>query len=179
VDFQSYCLKYKKANIVQFDSVIGKIHDNKAILTITIPKIGFQFGRLIDKSSPKSVDKQINKLKRKLGNDLFKHIFQVNLCDNGVEFSTFYNIEIDHETKETLCKSFYTRPYKSSDKPECENLHRLVRYCFPKGKSHNNLTQDMLDEAFSNINSYIRKELNNKSPYDLARRLYGVEFLDK
>ncbi|MEG0034535.1 MAG: hypothetical protein RR734_02985 [Bacilli bacterium] len=37
----------------------------------------------------------------------------------------------------------------------------------------------MLDEAFSNINSCIRKELNNKSPYDLARRLYGVEFLDK
>lgn len=78
-----------------------------------------------------------------------------------------------------ICKTFYTRPYRSTDKLSCENLHRLLRYAFPKGKSLDNLTQDVLDEVFSHINSYVRKSLIDKTPYDLIKKKFGKEFLVK
>lgn len=40
------------------------------------------------------------------------------------------------------------------------------------------LTQDFLDEMFSNINSYVRKSKNNLTPYELVEKKYGKEFLD-
>lgn len=177
-DFLNYVDKHPDDNIVQFDSVIGKINDRQAILTITFPKYQFQFGLLIQKGSYKDVVNKIKKLFRKLGDKFVKIVFAINICDNGVEFSRFTEIEIDSKG-EIICKTFYTRPYRSTDKSSCENLHRLLRYAFPKGKSLDNLTQDVLDEVFSHINSYVRKSLNDKTPYDLVKKKFGKEFLEK
>ena len=66
-DFLNYVDKHPDDNIVQFDSVIGKINDRQAILTITFPKYQFQFGLLIQKGSYKDVVNKIKKLFRKLG----------------------------------------------------------------------------------------------------------------
>jgi hypothetical protein len=46
-------MKHKTENIVQYDSVIGKIFDEKALLTITFPKYNFQFARIIRKRIPR------------------------------------------------------------------------------------------------------------------------------
>ena len=177
-DFLNYVDKHPDDNIVQFDSVIGKINDRQAILTITFPKYQFQFGLLIQKGSYKDVVNKIKKLFRKLGDKFVKIVFAINICDNGVEFSRFTEIEINSKG-EMICKTFYTRPYRSTDKSSCENLHRLLRYAFPKGKSLDNLTQDVLDEVFSHINSYVRKSLDDKTPYDLVKKKFGKEFLEK
>ena len=50
--------------------------------------------------------------------------------------------------------------------------------CFRKGKSLNKITQETLDEVFSNINSYVRKSKGDKAPYDLVRAKFGKPFLD-
>lgn len=109
---------------------------------------------------------------------MVKKIFTINLTDNGVEFSYFYQIEIN-EDGEKICSTFFTNPYKATDKAECERLHELVRYFLPKGKSLDLLTQEMIDEMFSNINSYIRKSIGDKTPYDLVKKKFGKEFLNK
>ena len=101
-----------------------------------------------------------------------KDAFEANLCDNGIAFAQFYEIERFVE------RSFYATPYRSSDKPHCERAHEFARYVFPKGKSLNQITQEMLYEVFSNINSYIRKSKGDKTPYDLARARFGKAFLD-
>jgi len=48
----------------------------------------------------------------------------------------------------------------------------------PKGKSLDFLTQEQVDEMFSNINSYVRKSKGDKTPYDLVKNKFGKEFLD-
>ncbi len=177
-DYKKVTSAHKNYNIVQYDSIIGKREDKKAILTITFPKYSFQFGLLINKGSPSNVVTKIKGIFAKLESEMIKDIFPINLADNGVEFSYFNQIEIN-EDGEKICSTFFTNPYKATDKAECERLHELVRYFLPKGKSLDSLTQEMIDEMFSNINSYIRKSKGDKTPYDLVRKKFGKEFLDK
>ena len=176
-DFLEYSEKHKSKNIVEYDSVIGLISDKKAILTITIRDCNFQFGYLINKSSPGDVKRKILKLFSIIGEDQVKKIFPINLADNGVEFSLFSDIECN-KNGEQICRTYYTNPYQSWNKAHCERNHELVRYIFPKKKSFDTLTQEMLDEAFSNINSYVRKSLGDRTPYDIVKKKYGKEFLD-
>ena len=176
-DFTRKILSNKRANIVQYDSIIGCISDKKAILTITFPKYNFQFGVLINKGSPDFVRTKIRKLFAKLGKDNVKRIFPINLADNGVEFSYFNEIEL-FDDGEKVCDTFFTNPYKSTDKAECERNHEFVRYMIPKGKSLDFLTQEKVNDMFSNINSYVRKSKKDSTPYDLVLRKFGKEFLD-
>lgn len=74
---------------------------------------------------------------------------------------------------------FFTNPYKSTDKPQCERNHEFIRYVIPKGKSLDFLTQEKVNLLFSHINSYIRKSNNNKTPYQLMVERFGQEFLNE
>lgn len=176
-DFLNYVDQHKSLNIVQYDSVIGKRNDKQALLTIMFPKYNFQFGILIKKDCPNDVKNKLRALFRKLGDDTVKLIFPINLAYNGTEFSYFNQIELNRATQ-TICRTFFTRPFRSNDKSECKRNHEFLRYCLPKGKSLNKLTQDQVDEMFSNINSLIRKSINNSTPYELVLRKYGQEFMD-
>ena len=176
-DFVRHVACHKRENIVQYDSVIGKLTDEKAILTITFPKFNFQFGRLIGKGSPNDVRATLRQLFKSLGNAMARKIFSVNLADNGSEFSYFNQIEFD-DVGEQICRTFFTTPYRSTDKAECERNHEFVRYVIPKGKSLDFLAQEMLDDIFSNINSYVRKSKGDRTPYDLVKAKFGKPFLE-
>ena len=91
----------------------------------------------------------------------------INLSDNGPEFAKFHEIEFD-EYEQRLCHVFFTKPYKSTDKAECERNHEFIRYVIPKGKSLDFLTQKKVNLLFSHINSYIRESNKNKTPYQLT-----------
>lgn len=177
-DYINYVNHHKRESIVQYDSVIGCIKDKKAILTITFPKYNFQFGILIKKGSADNVRSKIKNLFQQLGKETVKKIFPINLADNGVEFSYFNEIEV-FDDGEKVCSTFFTNPYRSTDKSECERNHEFIRYVIPKGKSLDFLTQDKLNEIFSHINSYVRKSKGDSTPYDLMLRKFGKEFLDK
>ena len=173
-DYQLYRESHKDCNIVQLDSVIGTIHDEKAILTITLVNYGFQFGLLIKKGDSSSVNNQFRKLFKTLGEDLTNKVFAICLADNGTEFDLLPNLE-----NLGSIKFYYTRTYKSSDKPECERFHEYLRYIYPKGKSLDNLTQKDLDDSYSNINNFIRESKDNKTPYQMVLEAFGIDFLDK
>ncbi len=177
-DYLKYCSKHKRSNIVQYDSVLGKTSDKYAILTITFVKYQFQFGLLIQKSDPNDVKTKIRKLFRSLGSEFVKDTFPINLADNGIEFSYFNKIEFN-DSGEFVCRTFFTTPYKATDKSHCERNHEYIRYIIPKGKSLDFLTQDKVNWIFSQINSYVRKELHDQTPYDLVRRKFGKDFLDR
>lgn len=110
--------------------------------------------------------------------DIFYEIFKINLCDNGSEFDYFPNIETD-QSGESRCKTFYTRSYRTNDKAECERNHEYIRFVIPKGVSLDdlNLRQEKINLSFSNINSYVRKYLNNKTPYELFVERFGLDFV--
>ena len=167
--------KFTKANpelsIVQFDSVIGKACDKRAILTITFPKERFQFGRLIYKSNPNSVNRAIRHIFKMLGPEKTKEVFAVNLADNGREFVKFHMLEC-HDVR-----VYFTNPYRSTDKAACERNHEFIRYVIPKGISLDDLTQRKLNLLFSHINSYVRESNENKTPFELIEKRFGSEFL--
>ena len=176
-DFTDTINKNGKSDWVEYDSVVGKLTDKKSILTITFPKEAFQFGLVVAKGNPDSVLYAIKKLFRRIGEKYSNEIFQINLADNGSEFSKFNEIEYN-QNGEIKRKTFFTNPYKSTDKAHCERNHEFIRYVIPKGISLDFITQDFLDEMFSNINSYVRLSRNDKTPYELIEAKYGKEFLE-
>lgn len=177
-DFNRHVASNKRQNIVEFDSVVGKREDRQAILTLTFKKYNFQFGLLIKKGNSDFCVNTIKNMFKTMGDSLVKSAFPICLCDNGTEFARFHEIELN-SLGEQLLRTFFTTPYRSTDKASCERNHGLVRYVFPKGISLNSLTQEMVDDAFSNINSYIRESKGNQTPYDLVRAKFGQSFLDK
>ena len=171
-DLQRYLKGHPETRVVQFDSVIGKRDDTFAILTITFPKERFQFGKIIKKNDPESVYSKLHHTFNQMSDEQLNLIFPVLLADNGIEFSTFHNLE-----KFNL-KVFFTNPYRSTDKAECERNHEFIRYIIPKGKTLDIYNQNDVNLMFSHINSYIRESNQNKTPYELVKESFGSEFLD-
>jgi len=171
-DLQRYLKNHPEARVVQFDSVIGKQTDKYAILTITFPKERFQFGMKILKSNPDCVHGKLNEFFNKLGYRKTKEMFPILLADNGIEFNIFHNLE------KFDIKVYFTNPYRSTDKAECERNHEFIRYIIPKGKTLDNLSQEDINLMFSHINSYVRESNQNKTPFELVKERFGSEFLD-
>ena len=174
-DYINYT-KEKDILIVQLDTVVGKLVDNKKILTLHWPSFHFQIGILLEKLSPAFVNNALMELKNKLGLETYKILFQVILTDNGIEFSLLDEIEND-ENGELITKVFFCDPYKSSQKGSCERNHEFIRYVLPKGVSFDNLNQKDVDLIFSHINSTPRNSLGFKTPFELFKTAFGIEVL--
>ena len=174
-DYINYT-KEKDVLIVQLDTVVGKLVDNKKILTIHWPSFHFQIGILLEKLSPAFVNNALMDLKNKLGLETYKILFQVILTDNGIEFSLLDEIEND-ENGELITKVFFCDSYKSSQKGSCERNHEFIRYVLPKGVSFDNLNQKDVDLIFSHINSTPRNSLGFKTPFELFKTAFGIEAL--
>ena len=55
----------------------------------------------------------------------------------------------------------------------------MIRRVLPKGTSFDELIQDDIDLMMSHINSYARKKLANRSPYQLFSSFFGEDLLKK
>jgi hypothetical protein len=53
----------------------------------------------------------------------------------------------------------------------------LIRRVLPKGSSFNHLAQEDITLMMNHINSYKRKKLNNRSPYETFSFCHGEEVL--
>ena len=59
-----------------------------------------------------------------------------------------------------------------------ENNHEFIRRILPKGSSFDNLCQDDIQLMMDHINSYGRKKLGDKSPYQAFEFIYGRDVLE-
>ena len=170
-DYSSF-LRYMTGAVftiyTQLDTVEGLKKDGKKplLLTLIIVKLNLFLCFLIPDSSSKRKKEVFDYLYNKLGNDYSK-FFKVILTDNGSEFNSPEDIEIDFETGEVRSKVFYCSPYHSWEKGSIEVCHELLRRIIPKGQSLRHLTT--LDTVLINnvINNYVRVDLDNKSAYQL------------
>jgi len=55
----------------------------------------------------------------------------------------------------------------------------FFRYIKKKGISFDLISQNEINTFFSNINSYKRKSLNYKTPYEIFKKLYGDLVLEE
>lgn len=170
-DYLDYIEKNKNYILMELDSVEGHKSSKKRLFTFMFVKEAFQIGKLYDlANASQAVLEEAKKIiltmmKYSKDKDL------ILLCDNGIEFPQLPLIE----KLSPRIKVFYTNTYKSTDKPHCERNHEYFRYVCPKGYSFDDWTQDEMDKVFSNINSYSRKELKWKRPYDLFVESYCIE----
>lgn len=178
-NFCGFIEKNPDTNIVQMDSVIGE-KGGKCLLTIHFVECSFMLAFLRDANTSKSVTDVFEALYRDMGDELFKKLFPVILTDNGSEFSNPKAIEFGDERYSGLrTRVFYCDAASPYQKGAIEVNHELIRRVLPKGTNFNTLTQNDISLMMNHINSYKRKKLNNRSPYETFSFYHGEEVLHK
>lgn len=172
--------KFKEENpflpIRQIDSVEG-VKGGAVLLTIHFVEQELQLAFLRSHNDSQSVIDIFNRLYLELKPDIFMDIFPVLLADNGSEFSNPSAIELDLQGNPRT-RMFYCDASAPYQKPNCENNHEMIRRIIPKGVDIGRYTQQQIDLVMSHINSYARKKLGNKSPYDVFAFQYGEDILE-
>ncbi|GLC79712.1 hypothetical protein LBYZC6_18260 [Lacrimispora brassicae] len=178
-NFCEFLEKSPDANLVQMDSVIGE-KGGKCLLTIHFVECSFMLAFLRDANTSKSVTAIFDNLHQTLEHELFKKLFPVILTDNGSEFSNPKAIEYGPDRFAGLrTRVFYCDAGSPYQKGAIEVNHELIRRVLPKGTSFNNFIQDDISLMMNHINSYKRKKLNNRSPYETFSFYHGEEVLQK
>lgn len=183
-NYQDY-QKFKTANPdlaeVQMDTVIGT-KGGKCLLTIHFVESSLMLAFLRDANTSQSVIDIINGLDQVLGEELFSKLFPYILTDNGSEFSNPKAIEYrELKNCRTLRRTsvYYCDAGCPYQKGACEVNHELIRRIIPKETSMDDLTQEDVFLMMNHINSYKRKKLNNRSPYETFSFLHGEDVLEK
>ena len=174
-DFTAF-IKEKEVPAVEIDSVIGRV-GGKVLLTMMFSSCDLMLAFLRDKNTSQSVIDVFNDLYEHLGADCFQNMFPVCLADNGSEFSNPFALEFDAQGNQRT-HIFYCDPCASFQKPHVELNHEFIRRILPKGTSFDWLIQEDILLMMSHINSYSRKKLLDKSPFDLFSVLYGEGILE-
>jgi len=177
-DYMDYVDKNNCPLVVQMDSVIGKV-GGKVLLTLHFVNAEFMLAFLRESNDSQSVIDIFDSLNSLLGIDMFKKLFPALLGDNGSEFSNPTAIEIDRTTGEIRTKVFYCNPQASFQKGAAEKNHEEIRRILPKGTSFDNLTQEDISHMMNHINSYSRPILNDKTPHEVFKFLFGEEAIKK
>ena len=174
--FQAYIEEHPDFSVRQIDSVEG-IKGGAVLLTIHFVEQGLQLAFLRPHNDSQSVIDIFNRLYLELRPDIFIELFPVLLADNGSEFSNPSAIEFDTQGNPRT-KMFYCNASAPYQKGSCENNHEMIRRIIPKGTDIGQYTQEQIDLMMSHINSYARKKLGNKSPYEIFEFQYGKKLLN-
>lgn len=177
-DFLDYITLNPSASIVEMDTVEG-VKGGKVFLTLLFRQYNFMLIFLMDNKTMECVEQVFIHIRKLIGNDEFKRLFEVILTDNGSEFFNPISIETDYQTGEVLSHVFYCDPSASYQKGSIEKNHEYIRYVIPKGNSFNHLTQEDCNLLASHINSTSRIILNNKTPYEAIQILLNEEIISK
>ena len=175
-DYIHYMIKHPKEVTFQCDTVFGKRDDKKCLLTIHADTLHFQMYILLLNKTALRVNNAFMAIRNKLGKERFSKVFRVLLSDNGTEFDNLTELEHDIDG-EIMCRVFYTRTYRSSDKAECERNHELFRYIRKKGKTLDTIDEEDIEIINSHINSYPRKSLDWKTPIEAMKEKFGNDIV--
>ena len=178
-DYQKFMVENPEVSAVQMDSMIGT-RGGKVLLTIHFVETSLMLAYIRDSNTSQSVINIWEVLYYNLGKSDFTKLFPVILTDNGSEFSNPKAIEYGSEKKDLLrTRVFYCDPSSPHQKGSIEVNHELIRRILPKGSSFDALTQKDVMLMMNHINSYKRKKLNNRTPYEAFSFYYGEELLRK
>lgn len=176
-DYLNYLAEHPDTPVVQMDSVEG-IKGGKVLLTIHFVSSEMMLAFLRDSNDSQSVINCFEDLYLGLYPSVFMTLFQLILGDNGSEFSNPTALELDGQGNERT-RVFYCDPSAPYQKGSAENNHELIRRVLPKGSSFDALCQADIDLMMDHINSYGRKKLGEKSPYEAFEFIYGKGILEK
>ena len=168
-DFNSYVEANPGISIVEMDTVKGTVRKGKVFLTMIFRDTNFMLIFLMNDGTQKSVQEVFDSLTSLLGLDTFRKLFQVILTDNGVEFKNPH--ELEHAPNGCQrTRIFFCDPQASWQKPHVEKNHVLIRRILPKGTPFTNLTKKDVNVLMCHINSVIREQMDNQTPFDRMKK---------
>lgn len=177
-DFKEYIRKHPECSIVEMDTVEGT-KGGKVFLTLLFRQSKFMLIYLMESKTKECVEKVFKEIKKRLGIEKFRQVFEVILTDNGSEFFNPISIEKDEGTEEIISHIFYCDPGASWQKGTIEKNHEYIRYVLPKGSSFDELTQEKTNKLMSHINSTSRDSLNGQTPYNATLLILNEELINK
>ena len=189
-DYQKFVAENPGLPLTEMDTVEGT-KGGKVLLTLMFMPYCFMLAFLLDEKTAANVsaafatirDRLVGKFGKDAGLAMMAELFFITVTDNGTEFTNPDKIEKDCEDNK-VANLFYANACASYQKPHVERNHEFIRLVLPKGShyflptSFDGLTQEDVDLMMSHINSYVRGSANDKTPYDLMTRKFGVEFAD-
>ena len=163
----------------EMDTVLSTKGSLKCILTLYFPPIELLWAHVMDRCSPGAVKAVFQHLQSVLGDaDEFAFLMPIILTDRGQEFKKPDQLENDPEGNPRT-SIFYCDPMRSNQKAGIENVHTMLRMILPKGTVFTDLTQWDVRKCTDHINNAPRKNLEGKTPYEMAVKLIGPEILKK
>ncbi|MBE5847234.1 MAG: IS30 family transposase [Lachnospiraceae bacterium] len=176
-DFKDFMKENGDFSVCEMDTVIGSV-GGKVLLTLLFRSCSFMMAFLLRDKSQESVISTLNGICSMVGIETFRRLFGVILTDRGTEFSNPLALECD-EYGEIKTHVFYCDAYCSWQKGMIEKNHEFIRCIIRSGRSFDALTQDDITLMMNHINSYPRRMLDDKTPFDLAELSLGKDFLNK
>lgn len=176
-DFLAFMEEHPGLPVIEFDTVEG-VKGGACLLTIHFVTAKLQLAYRRAANDSQSVLDIVDRLYLELRPDVFMELFPVILADNGSEFSNPQAIEFDRQGNRRTYV-FYCNPSSPFQKGACENNHEFIRRIIPKGTDISPYTEEQVRLMMSHINSYGRKELGDKSPYELFRFFHNEVILRK
>ncbi len=151
----------------ELDSVIGKSKGrNESILTFIERMTRYTLCIRVHSKAAEATVKALDSALSKFPKGTFKTL----TVDNGCEFSDCYRMEHDKHGKKRL-DVYYCHPYCSSERGSGENVNRLYRRFFPKGKTLRYAAQKDCTKAADAINAMPRRILD----YATAQELFNEQ----
>ncbi len=169
------CVQASDIPTVQMDCVEGTRDDGAVILTLHFVMFHMQLLFILDGHTSAAVVAMLDTIEKALGAELFAACFPLILTDNGHEFSDIAGMERSVYGGQRT-HVFFCEPNRSDQKGECENNHRLLRDIIPKGTSLGQFMQSDMTLCANHLNSYVRKSLFGRCPYDLAMAVLPEDF---
>ena len=156
--------KRKRIGDWEADTIIGKNHKG-AIVTIDERKSKLRLAAPLKNKKAKGVLEWMVKLLDPIKNNVKTITF-----DNGKEFTL-------HETiaSELQCDTYFANPYHSWERGQNENANGLLRQYFPKKMELTDVTIVQVFKAVDKLNSRPRKCLGYKTPYEVFKKLTGID----
>jgi IS30 family transposase len=177
-DFLDFMGKHPDTPVVQMDTVIGTIGAGEPVLlTIHFVEAELMLAFRREANTARSVITIFDNLQRLLGDDGFRKLFPLILCDNGAENTAPSRIEADADGV-IRTKVFYTDPGAPYQRGAQENNHSLIRRVIKKGTSLKPYSQQDINLLMNHINSYTRKKLNQRSAFDVFSFLHNPSLLE-
>ena len=173
-DYLAY-IKENDCTVVEMDCVEGAKEDRATLLTLHFTAFKMQLAFIMDEQISSNVVAVLDMLEDVLGTELFQMLFPVILTDNGHEFSDIEGMERSIQSGKRT-KIFFCEPNRSDEKGHCENNHKYIRYILPKSTSLEPFSQSDISLMMNHVNSFRRKSLFGKSPYEAAMNVLPSDF---
>lgn len=154
----------------EMDTVVGQRGGNKKLfLVLSERKTRNEIVMLLKDKSAASVVAALDNLEKRYG-QAFPVIFKSITVDNGTEFSDCEGIERPRAGSGKRTKVYYCHPYSSYERGTNENINRMIRRIYPKGKSFAKVSQAATKHLEEWINGYPRGIFDYHSAAEMFKK---------